>query len=626
MCGICGIVDFDGGGAQPDILARMTASLRHRGPDDTGTWLVPPAGLGHNRLSIIDLSSQGHQPMLSDDGALSLVYNGEIYNFPELRRELEADGAVFRSHSDTELVLRAWQRWGAASLPRLNGMFAFAIWDGANRALHLARDRFGIKPLYLLRTGRTLVFGSEVKAIAASGRLERRVDPQALHEYLYYGAALGEHSLFAGVRKLLPGHRATFDRDGLTIAPYVSLQDVPEVRGSVTEIAEELRQRLDRAVHRHLLSDVPVGLFLSGGVDSSALTAFASRHYAGRLSTFAVAYDFETGEGELPKARLVARQFGTDHHELRITAANLPQVIERLVTCHDEPFGDAADIPLYLLAEKLRGTIKVVLQGDGGDEMFAGYRRYAVLSWEWLWRGIGLAANPLAGLLPRTPLGYRLRRLLGAMGNPDPALRMALLLTDESLASPPARVLSPAARALLAPHDPFARYRSMQERLGHLDPVQRMLHVDASILLPDIYLEKVDKSTMAHALEVRVPFLDNELSAFAMALPSSLKVRHGEKKWILRRALRGILPDSILDAPKTGFNVPYSRWLREGLRPYLESVLLDRATLASGFYDEAALRESLSEHFAGRRDNGFLLWKLLNLQIWSRQNSIHLAG
>ena len=626
MCGICGIVDFDGDGAQPDTLARMTASLRHRGPDDTGTWLAPPVGLGHNRLSIIDLSSKGHQPMLSSNGALALIYNGEIYNFPELKRELEADGVVFRSKSDTELVLAGWQRWGAALLPRLNGMFAFAIWDGVNRALHLARDRFGIKPLYLLQTGGTLVFGSEVKSIAASRRLERRVDPQALHEYLYYGVALGDHSLFAGVRKLLPGHRATFDRSGLVIAPYVSLQDAPEAMGSVPELVEELRRRLDRAVRRHLLSDVPVGLFLSGGVDSSTLTAFASRHYSGRLSTFAVAYDFETGEGELPKARLVARQFGTDHHELRITAANLPHVIERLVTCHDEPFGDAADIPLYLLAEKLRGTIKVVLQGDGGDEMFAGYRRYVVLSWDRLWRAFGLASGPFAGLLPRTPAGYRLRRFLGAMGHPDPAMRMALLLTDESLASPPTRVLSGAARALLAPHDPFARYRFMQEHLGHLDPVQRMLHVDASILLPDIYLEKVDKSTMAHALEVRVPFLDNEISAFAMALPSSLKVRHGQKKWILRRALRGILPDAILDAPKTGFNVPYSRWLREGLRPYLESVLLDPGTLASGFYDAAALRESLSEHIALRRDNGFLLWKLLNLQVWARQNAIPLTG
>jgi asparagine synthase (glutamine-hydrolysing) len=626
MCGICGIVDFGGSGAEAGTLERMTATLRHRGPDDTGTCLAPPAALGHTRLSIIDLSSQAQQPMFSDDRELTLIYNGEIYNFPELKRELEAVGVVFRSQSDTELVLRAWQHWGEAALPRLNGMFAFAIWDRARQALHLARDRFGIKPLYLLHAGRALVFGSEVKAIAASGRLDRRVDPQALHEYLYYGAALGERSLFAGVRKLLPGHRATFDRDGLRIAPYISLQDVAPVRGTVPEVAEELRQRLDRAVRRHLLSDVPVGVFLSGGVDSSALTAFASRHYAGRLSTFAVAYDFEAGEGELPKARLVARQFGTDHHELRIAATHLPQVIERLVTCHDEPFGDAADIPLYLLAEKLRGTIKVVLQGDGGDEMFAGYRRYVVLSWDRLWRALGAAAGPFAGLLPRTPSGYRLRRFLGARCNPDPALRMALLLTDESLVSPPTRVLSEAARAALAPHDPFARYRVMQERLGHLDPVQRMLHVDASILLPDIFLEKVDKSTMAHGLEVRVPFLDNEVSEFAMALPSSLKVRRGEKKWILRHALRGVLPDAILDAPKTGFNVPYARWLKEGLRPYMESVLLDPGTLASGFYDPPALRASLSEFLDGRRDSGFLFWKLLNLQIWSRQNSIRLAG
>jgi len=389
-------------------------------------------------------------------------------------------------------------------------------------------------------------------------------------------------------------------------------------------VAGELRSLLEAAVRRHLLSDVPVGVFLSGGIDSSTLTAFASRHYAGRLSTFSVEFDFANGASELPKARAIASLFRTDHHEVRIVGTKISDVIEKLVMSHDEPFGDAADIPLYLLAEQLRGSIKVVLQGDGGDELFGGYRRYVVLSYEGLWRCLSRLARPFIPYLPPSPSRYRLHRFVEAMRHSDPAMRMALLLTEECLESPPTRVLTREARQDMEREDPFGRYRQLYERLRDRDAVQRMLYVDSAVILPDIFLEKVDKATMAHGLEVRVPFLDSELAAFAMGLPSTFKIRHGQKKWILRRAMRGILPDSILDAPKTGFDVPYSRWLRGPLRPYLESVLLDRTTHETRFFDRHELERSIGEHVKGIRDNGFLLWKLLNLQLWTRHYGVQL--
>jgi asparagine synthase (glutamine-hydrolysing) len=381
---------------------------------------------------------------------------------------------------------------------------------------------------------------------------------------------------------------------------------------------ERIRHLLTEAVTAHLVSDVPVGVFLSGGVDSSAITAIASRRYRGRLKTFSVGFDFDRGLDELPKARMVAHQFGTEHHELHVAGAGMPAVIERLVRCHDEPFADAANIPLYLLCEQLKGSIKVVLQGDGGDEMFAGYRRYNIASFDRFWRWVSGPALALSRLTPGGPTHYRARRFFGAMRNPDPGLRAALLLTSHTPESPPTRVLSAEVRGLVERCDPFARYRELSDRLKQLDPVQRLLYSDTAILLPDTFLEKVDKSTMAHSIEVRVPFLDAELSSYAMGLPSRLKVRHGQKKWILRRALRGIVPDAILDGPKRGFSVPVDYWMRGPLATYLQSVLLDPSTLGCGLFDRGALEIEIGNHAAKRSNNGLLLYKLLNLALWHR--------
>lgn len=617
MCGICGIVDFSSS-PNAETLRAMTAALRHRGPDDSGSFLSGPAALGHARLSIIDLSPTGHQPMPSHDGHSWIAYNGEVYNFPDIRERLSGQGVAFRGTSDTEVILEAYGRWGTDVFAMLNGMFALAIWDERTQELHLARDRFGIKPLYYHESGSGIVFASEIKAILASGRVSPRMCWTGLHEHLYYGNCLRDGTLFEGVARLLPGHFMTVGRTGHRVSAYWRVEDIQPVHDGVATAAQTVREKLEAAVKRHLISDVPVGVFLSGGIDSSAITAFASRHYAGRLKTYSVGFDFEHGVNELPKARRVAEHYGTEHQELQIAGRNMPEVIERMVRAHDEPFSDAANIPLYLLCDQLRGDIKVVLQGDGGDEIFAGYRRYNVLSHERFWRFVAFWAPKVAAVVPRRPEYYRGMRFFQAMGHRDPAMRMALLMTQEFYGSPPTRVLTKEATSRLARTDPFHEYRVQYERFKKLDPVQRMLYVDSQILLPDQFLEKVDKSTMACSIEIRVPFLDAELTTYAMGLPSSMKVRNRQKKWILRRALRGVVHDDILDGPKTGFGVPFEYWLRKPLAEYMRSVLLDPWVLSQGLFDRPALEACMDEHIAGRRNNGFLLYKLLNLALWQK--------
>lgn len=618
MCGICGVLDFDCVKDNQEMIISMTLSLLHRGPDNYGTHAVAPISLGHTRLSIIDLSPTGGQPMISDDENWVLTYNGEIYNFMELRKELVNNGVFFRGRSDTEVVLRSFERWGTAALRRFKGMFALAIWNKEKQELYLARDLFGIKPLYYIQQSQSFIFASEIKSILASCRVDRKMNITALHEYLYYGTALGSDTMFEGIKKLLPGHYLTVGKGKFSILPFAALADTEEIKETVPIATEEVRNRLEHAIASHMVSDVPVGVFLSGGIDSSTITALASRHCPERLKTFSVGFDFAKGKNELSKAREVAEYFGTEHNELHIGAPNITETIEELVRCHDEPFGDAADIPLYLLCKQLKGSIKVVLQGDGGDEIFAGYRRYNILSFESAWRALAQVGNWAGPLLPLSPTSHRLRRFCQAMSQPDGSLRMALLLTEEALHLPPTRVLTKAARTYIEEFSPFRRYTEIHEQFKHLDPVQRMLFIDCHILLPDIFLEKVDKSTMAHGVEVRIPFLDRDLTRYVMGLPSTMKVRRGQKKWLIRHAMRGIVPDNILDAPKTGFSVPYGWWLKTSLADYLKSVLFDKQTLDWGIFDRDTMEICINEHIEGKRNNGFLLYKLLQIALWRK--------
>jgi len=623
MCGICGIADFSGGPIDAQVIDAMTRQLKHRGPDDSGVEILGPVALGQTRLSIIDLSVAGHQPMQSDDASVTLVFNGEIYNYLELRRILEDEGMFFFGHSDTEVVLKSYLNWGCDAFRKFNGMFALAIWDARSEQLHLARDRFGIKPLYYYILPKGIVFGSETKALLAAKQLTPKLNYAGLHEYLYYGNALGSNTLFSGVTKLLPGHHLSISRRGAALLePFWQAEMVKQVDDDLDRATDTVRVLLERAVERQLVSDVPVGVFLSGGIDSSCITAFAGKHYHGKLQTFSVGFDFERGVNELAKAKQVATRFGTEHHELHISGYNLPAVIERLVSAHDEPFGDAADIPLYLLCEQLAGSPKVILQGDGGDEIFAGYRRYALLSASQFWMRLGQVGAKLVSIAPRAPIRQRLVRIFDAVKNTDPAMRMALLLTQESLDNPPTRILCHDLRQTVEQYDPFLRYAEFNRRFCNLDVVQRMLYTDTGIVLPDTFLEKVDKATMAHGIEVRVPLLDNELADYAMGLPSALKIRYGQKKWILRRALRGILPDAILDAPKTGFGVPFGYWLQTSLAGFMQTILLDPVTLDSELFDPVVLTTCVNEHISGVRDHGSLLWKALNLALWRTSYAI----
>lgn len=625
MCGICGAVDFGAPEGPSDAIARMTATLGHRGPDASGVHTQGPVALGHTRLSIIDLSDAGAQPMASPDGRVVMVYNGEVYNFPELRAELETAGHVFRGHSDSEVVLHAWLEWGSESFSRLNGMFAIALWDEREQALTLARDRYGIKPLHFHHARDRIVFGSEIKAILAHGGVEARLEPGFLQEYLYFGNSLLEQTAFAGVRKLLPGHWLRFDRSGLREVRYHDLAALPEEREvDLEEATERVRHELDAAVRRHLIADVPVAVFLSGGIDSSAVATLATRHHDGKLRTYTAGFEQGEDVDERPRARRLADALGTDHRELHVGLTGLPDVLRALVRAHDEPFADAANIPLYLLSRRLREEgIKVVLQGDGGDELFAGYRRYNVLAERWFWRLVAPAGRVALGLAPGSPRVQRGLRFLRAIGERDPALRMALMLTMEDAAHPPTRVLHPDVGEEYRASDPFRAYRELAPRVARLDEVSRMLRTDCLLLLPDTFLAKVDRPTMANSIEVRVPFLDAALEEAVVALPAHCKVRRLQKKFLLRRALRGTVPDEILDGPKRGLSVPYSRWLRTDLREMAREMLLDPAAPAGGLLHRPTVERALLEHQSGVRDEGFLLYKLLQLALW---HEAYLAG
>jgi asparagine synthase (glutamine-hydrolysing) len=616
MCGVAGIVDFAAALPLGAPVEAAVAAIAHRGPDARHVWSDGPVALGHARLSIIDLSSAADQPMLGGEGQVAVVFNGEIYNFRELRAELIARGCSFRTSSDTEVLLEAYLVWGSRAFERLNGMYAFAIWDGRTRELTLVRDPLGIKPLVYAHNGTRLEFASEIKALLAMRPgASWKIDPQSLHEYFWFGNALGSGTMYDGIRRLEAGECLTFDAAGVRRRKFWRIGAGAEVRDDFASATARVRELLERAVASHLVSDVPVGIMLSGGIDSSAIASFAVRRSSARLATYSVAFDFDD-VGELPAAAALARQLGTEHHELFVTAEGISDLVTKLVHCHDEPFADAANIPLYLATRQLRSAVKVVLQGDGGDEMFAGYRRYELLGTNAPWRVLRALSTTL---IPRSlDLPDSVRRALRmgeALGAADP-LRMALLLTMDSERHLPGQIAGEQMRQRLQGLDPFRRYREILQLLPATDDVQRMLWTDAAILLPDTFLEKVDRSTMANSVEVRVPFLDIELANYAMHLPAGYKVQGGERKRVLRCALRGIVPNEVLDRPKRGFGVPYGRWLRENLYESLQTCARESRAVRDGLLDGPRIAHLADEHRRRRRDHGFLLWKALQLALW----------
>jgi asparagine synthase (glutamine-hydrolysing) len=603
--------------------------MKHRGPDAQGEYADGNLWLGHFRLSILDLSDSGRQPMATRDGRFVICYNGEVYNYRDLAAELSLDS--LRSHSDTEVVLRAFEALGVDSFVKLNGMFAFAVYDKQARRLWLVRDRLGIKPLYYRLDGEGLCFGSEIKVLTALASERSSCDLSSLHEWLYYGNTLGGRTLYRGIQQLLPGHYLELDLTtfGHEVRAYWSLPRQANashtVNASTLELIAETRRLLEHAVRRQLVSDVPVGVFLSGGVDSSAITAFASRHYQGRLSTYSAGFDGQEAVDERPQARRVANLFGTDHHELYITGGDVADLVERMVYHHDMPFSDAANIPLYVMASQISATTKVVLQGDGGDELFGGYRRHVTLSHYRLFHFLARRCQPLHSLTPKSAFHYRVQRYLKAFATQDIGSTMALLLTLEEVSSAPASMFTPRFRQAIAQSDPFARYRQCQRSVAEHDTGNQMSLVDLMIELPDIFLEKVDRATMAVSLEVRVPFLDHDLVDYVVRIPGSKKIPWGRKKWLLKKALTGIVPDYVLHGPKTGFNVPFGSWLRTALKPLFFDHLSKFEGDRPGVLNTARVNELYRTCETGPRGQSYMLWKVLNFMVWCNNARIDVA-
>lgn len=626
MCGITGIFVSRPVGREElySRISRMTATLINRGPDAGGHLVLPSVAFGHRRLSIMDLTEAGAQPMQLRDSGHVITYNGEVYNFRELRDELKSRGSSFHGRSDTEVILRAYEAWGLAGLKRLEGIFAFALWDPRNQRLVLMRDRFGVKPLFYGESTHGLAFGSEIKAVVASGDVDTSIDDQSFSEYLWFGNSFEERTFYKGVRSLEPGHWLIIEGGERLLEPWwcieewlgrrVKAKDMPEA-------AMQVRMALDKAVARQVVADVPVGIFLSGGVDSSTIAAAYMQSHTQPLRSYSAGFDFDNGINELPKALRVAKHIGLDHHELQIAGSDLADVLLTLSQAHDEPFADPANIPLYLMCQKLAGQAKVVLQGDGGDELFAGYRRYAVLRNARWWRLWPQVLSPLARA--SGSLGRRFARMADSVGNRDPAMRMAYLLTMETAHDAPGSLLLPdRLRQLIERTDPFIAYRHAAMRFRQYEPVQQMLLTDLTVQLPSQFLTKVDRASMAAGIEARVPLLDERVAELVINMPSSWKVTRMEKKLVLRESQRGRLPSEILDSAKTGFGVPYQHWLRTSLYVFARERILDQGFLRRFELEPLLVEKMLVQHRTQQRDKGFMLWKLLQLAIfWDLQHA-----
>lgn len=614
MCGICGVVAGERERVpDPEAMARMSGRLVHRGPDDDGIFREGPVALAARRLSIIDLA-HGHQPIENEDGSAVVVQNGEIYNYRELKRELEGRGHRFATDCDTEVLVHSYEEWGDGFVERLRGMFALALWDKRRQRLLLARDRFGIKPLYYRHVDGGLSFASELKAMLEQPGFSREIDPKAVSAYLAFNSIPAPLTIFAEARKLSPGQLLTWEGGEVRQRRYARVGAAPGAswRGSEEELAAELREVLDDSVRAHLVADVPVGVLLSGGVDSGGLAALASAHAGEPLRTFSIGFE-EAGFDELSRARLVARRYGTDHHEL-VVRPDAVELLPRLVEAFDEPFGDSSALPTYLVSQLASEHVKTAMSGEGGDELFGGYYTYVA---DLLARRVGRLApltRPLAEALPsrhqRVGFDYKAKRFARAAALPPLERHHAWK-----------EIFDPRARAELAgagaaSWDPVDLYRERYAETEGAEPLARMQDVDLGIYLVDDLLVKTDRLSMAHSLELRVPFLDPKVAEFAFSLPRRMKVRGFAKKRLLRRALEPLLPREIVHGRKQGFSIPLAAWLRGPLEPFAREVLAPGALERQGLLDPAAVTPVLDRHISGREDLSRQIWGLMALTLW----------
>jgi asparagine synthase (glutamine-hydrolysing) len=646
MCGICGEIDFYNKGIQVNVTQRMCDVLAHRGPDDEGMvfikedqyWEVKKSsellqdkdgyevGLGHRRLSIIDLSEAGHQPMCNEEGTIWIVLNGEIYNFQDLKRGLEKKGHLFKSKSDTEVILHAYEEWDVECLQYLRGMFAFGIWDSKKRRLFLARDRLGKKPLVYWTGKSRLIFASEIKGILEDPDVGRKVNLIALHHYLTYQYVPSPLTIFEGIKKLPPGHYLLYDFSGqVKTEKYWKLDFAPiqESKIDLHELCDRVRTELEESVKLRLISDVPLGAFLSGGIDSSLIVGIMAKLSHQPVKTFTIGFE-EKEFDELRFARIVSKHFSTEHHEF-IVKPNAIEILPRLVWYYNEPFADSSAIPTYYMAKMTKDFVKVVLTGDAGDENFAGYPRYLRSQWvAWF--------TKLPEKMRRDWVPPLIRRMASLRWREKKFNRLADFL--ELLSCNQARnyaeqikifnakerneIYSQEMLHALAHIDPLGYLVEKYEESETEDPLSKLLYLDIHSYLPEDLLVKMDIATMANSLEARVPFLDHKFMEFVAGIPSQLKLRGSMTKFILKEAFSGFLPETILRRKKMGFGVPISRWFTKDLKAYLFETLMDERALNRGFFRKEGVQRLLDEHIALKYDHSARIWALLTLELWFR--------
>jgi asparagine synthase (glutamine-hydrolysing) len=615
VCGIAGIVRWDHAPVLEHEIRSMCGAMAHRGPDDEGIYLGDGVALGMRRLSIIDLDN-GRQPISNEDGSVWIVFNGEIYNHRELRRDLQRSGHTFRTASDTEVIVHLYEDLGPRCVDRLRGMFGFAIWDVPKRQLLLARDRLGIKPLYFAERDGELLFSSELKPILQLPGVTPSVSWEAASHLFTFLATPSSQSIVEGVKKLEPARIATASagRPQLKIERYWNVEFAPDLKSTEDELVERLREILVESVVLHEISDVPIGAFLSGGIDSSTIVATMARLATGRVKTFSIGFA-EAGYDEVEYARQVARAFGTDHHEL-ILRPDVVEVVEDLTWYLDEPFGDTSAIPTYMVSKLAAEHVKVVLSGDGGDELFGGYDKYLVEQSERRFDRVPAGIRRLAGAAGNAmPDGMRGRRFLQHLALDGPRRYL-----DASTMFQPGQL-----RALLQDDvfDEVSRHDPLAASLAALEPksndwLSAIQYNDLEHYLPLDILTKVDRMTMAHSIEARPPLLDHKLVEFAATVPAHMRIRNGTTKYLMKRAMRGILPDGIIDRPKQGFAVPLAKWFRGELSGFTRDLLLSAKCRHRGFFKSAYIEQLLRQHDQGR-DLSLQLWTILSFELWCRR-------